>query len=86
MEQNSSLRPPSDLQQALDFPKEERGLCWSLEGRSSASPVDSEYEGDDRDQDHLRADVESLAGSSRSTSSDDLTANFLRLFGSDDDI
>ncbi|POS86741.1 hypothetical protein EPUL_000788 [Erysiphe pulchra] len=70
--ENSSLRPPSDLQQVLDLLIEEKELRWPLEGGSSdieislgtqyldpvASPFDSECEGDDQDQGHLRADVE----------------------------
>ncbi|POS86299.1 hypothetical protein EPUL_002594 [Erysiphe pulchra] len=98
MEDNSSLRPLPDFQQALDFLIEERELRWPLEGAGSdteislgtqyldsvASPFNSECEGDDQDQDHLRADVESLAGSSRSTSPIDHTVYFIRLFGSDD--
>ncbi|POS86488.1 hypothetical protein EPUL_001558 [Erysiphe pulchra] len=77
MEENSGLRPPPDLQEAIDFLIEERELRWSLEGSSSgieislgtqyldpvAWPFDSECWGDDQDQGHLRADVESLAGS-----------------------
>ncbi|POS88456.1 hypothetical protein EPUL_000152 [Erysiphe pulchra] len=49
-----------------------------------ASSFDSECEMDDQNQDHLRADIGSLAGSGRSTSPIDHTANFKRLFGSDD--
>ncbi|POS82483.1 hypothetical protein EPUL_004933 [Erysiphe pulchra] len=49
-----------------------------------ASSFYSECKGDDQDQDHLRADVESLAGLSRPTSPIDHTANFISLCGSDD--
>ncbi|POS87486.1 hypothetical protein EPUL_001347 [Erysiphe pulchra] len=61
VEENSSLRPPPDLQLALDFLIEKKELRWLLEGSSSdieislksqylnsvALPFDSECEGDD---------------------------------------
>ncbi|POS87022.1 hypothetical protein EPUL_002883 [Erysiphe pulchra] len=72
-----NLRLPPGFQQALDFLVDERELCWPSKGRSSeskishgtqyldpvaSSPFDSECEGDDQDQNHLRADVGSLTG------------------------
>ncbi|RKF56880.1 putative multidrug resistance protein fnx1 [Erysiphe neolycopersici] len=99
MKENSSLRP-KDLQQVLDFLIEERELRWPSEGYSSdieislgtqyldpvASPFDSECRGNDQSQGHYGVDVESHAGSSRSTSELDRTANFTSLLDSDDDI
>ncbi|POS85348.1 hypothetical protein EPUL_003094 [Erysiphe pulchra] len=71
-----NIRPETNYEAAMLI-NEQRELRWPLEDGSSdieislgtqyldplASPFDSEYEGDDQDQNNLRADVESLVGS-----------------------